>query len=378
MTAPTDIEAEVRRAEALIGVGRFDDAATVLGRVVVTSPENARALCLLAQCYGGQNRYRQMLEAADRAVAVAPHSEWALRLRSTALRNLNQPRAALEAARQAVALGPFVWATHVTLTDVLLMSDMKEARREAYESAKRALEIAPDVPGTHNTMGRVLLSIGEHQLAQTYFERAIALDPTNSAAHTNLAITDLHKGRLSAASRRFGEVVANNPSVTSYVGNVNVAASAWIQRLLDYGWGVLTVEVIVGLALGLAYGPVIALGVVALGLVIAGLSYRRLTKPIRTLVLQKAREGGVLLAGLILAGLFVLITSSVIDAAVSGTDQLGIVGPTLVWWGVAAIVRFYGRIQQRTKWISRRRKYSKFVLGDERKSMIPAPRRPGD
>jgi tetratricopeptide (TPR) repeat protein len=378
MTAPTDVTAEILRAEALIGVARFDEAITVLGRLVIAAPENAKALSLLAQCYGAQNRHQQMLQAADRAVAVAPQSEWAWRLRSTALRGLGQLRPALEAARQAVALGPHVWATHVTLTDVLLLSEQREARKEAYESAKRALEIAPSVPGAHNTMGRVLLSIGEHRLAQAHFEKAIALDPANSAAHTNLAITDLHKGRLTAASRRFGEVVADNPTVTSYVGNVNVAATAWIQRALDYVWLLCAIEMVVGLGLGLAYGPFIALGAVVLAAGLTVLSYRRLTKPIRVLIRRKAREPNHLIAGLLIAGLLAIATISVVAAAIAPDAGSDIVGPIVVWFAVAAIVRFYGRIQQRTQWISRRRKYSRFVLGEDRKAMVPRQRRTVD
>ena len=88
-----------------------------------------------------------MRQAADRAIAVAPQSEWAWRLRSTSLRGLGLLRDSLEAARQAVALGPHVWATHVTLADVLLLSDQSEARKEAYESAQRAMELAPDRAG---------------------------------------------------------------------------------------------------------------------------------------------------------------------------------------------------------------------------------------
>ncbi len=378
MTAPTDITAELRRAESLIGVGRFDDAITALGRVVVVAPENAKAWCLMAQCFGALDRHQEMRQAADRAIAVAPQSEWAWRLRSTSLRGLGLLRDSLEAARQAVALGPHVWATHVTLADVLLLSDQREARKEAYESAQRAMELGPTVPGTHNTMGRVLLSIGEHRLAEQHFQSAIALDPANSAAHTNLAITDLHKGRLTAASRRFGEVVADNPTVTSYVGNVNVAANAWIQRALDYAWLLCAFELLVGLAFGFAYGPAIALAAVALGAVALLMSYRRLTKPIRQLVRRKARDSNNLIAAVLIGGLLVFNTITV-AAAAFGPDAAAVaVGPTLVWFVVGAIVRFYGRIQHATRLIARRRRYSRFVLGKDRSSAVPQPRRSPD
>ncbi len=393
MTAPTEATAEVRRAEALIGVGRFDDAIATLGKVLVAAPENVKAHCLMAQCYGALDQPGRMLNAADRAIACAPQSEWAHRLRSTALRGLNQPRAALDAARQAIALAPHVWATHVTLVEVLLQSEQREARRDAYEAAKRAVALAPHIPATHNTIGRVLLSIGEHRLAQRHFEKAIALDPTNSAAHTNLAIADLRKGRLGAAAERFSEVVANNPSVASYVGNVKVAADTWLQRVLDIGWLLCSVELALAAGLGAAfrYGAIIAVGVVPIGLGAVALMYLRLRRPMRALIRQRLRDGRVIQRVVLLAAILTLLSFAVVSAGMSSDHPAPLIGSMLIWWLIAFIVRFHAGINVRLRWVARRRRYSRFVLGADRKLLasgdiassrlagpVPAQRQSGD
>src|ERR1700677_1529858 len=82
----------------MLDLGRYDEAPTLLARLVSTEPDSGRAWCLFARAHLGADRFAEAVEAANRAAAIEPAEEWPHRLASNALMHLGNHREALRAA----------------------------------------------------------------------------------------------------------------------------------------------------------------------------------------------------------------------------------------------------------------------------------------
>jgi tetratricopeptide (TPR) repeat protein len=107
-----DQEGWPQRVEALIDLGRLDEARRLLVTVLAGDPMAAAALRLLAFCDYQRGDGPAAPEAADRAIAAEPENEWGHRLRAWALLLLGEPDAAMSAALETVRLEPEGWAGH--------------------------------------------------------------------------------------------------------------------------------------------------------------------------------------------------------------------------------------------------------------------------
>lgn len=371
-----DVLTDLKRAEALREIGRAADAIEILSRVVAESPANAQALCQLAQCYNATRDYTSMLSAAERATVANPQSEWAHRLSSLALHNLGRHPEAVAAARRSIELAPNAWRPHMILADAVLVSTHPSDKRIAYESALRALQIAPQAADAHVTMGRVLLNIGEHGYARTYFTNALALDPTNAAAHTNLAVTELRSGKVVAAGRGFGAVAAANPTEDMYARNVGASAFVWMQGILDAGVVAVVAALAVALAVPSPAGAVTTIGVLGAFLIGSAVAYRRLPGPMRRLALRGRNPALTRLNIGMLIAVLGFLTWTAVTESVSSPAQ-AYVTPLLLWTVALAWrlrMRFGPRLYQRRQ----RRQYREAVFGAGRRPRMIAPRQPVD
>ena len=71
-------------AATLLDLGRQDDAAVGLERILRADPDHAGAIYYEGAVMAGRNCYRDAIERWDRVVRLAPGSEWADRARRDA------------------------------------------------------------------------------------------------------------------------------------------------------------------------------------------------------------------------------------------------------------------------------------------------------
>jgi tetratricopeptide (TPR) repeat protein len=203
MTPQEAVIAELQRASALCDLGRFSEAITLLGRLVASDPDNGYAWCLMAQAQLGQDEPANALEAARAAASKAPNEEWPHRLASVALGRLGRHREAAQAAREAVAREPSGWQTHAQLAHAVSHKGANAVElREAELAAGRAVAIAPDQAEAHIAAGVALAALGRRDDAANWFNRALEIDPQNSAAQHELARVRVSRNRLRAADPR--------------------------------------------------------------------------------------------------------------------------------------------------------------------------------
>jgi tetratricopeptide (TPR) repeat protein len=225
----------LERAQALIGLGRFDEAGSTLRELLGSDPDIAPAWCLLAQTQIGLGEMEGALESAERAAALAPDNDWPHRLRSVALEQLGDADGAIAAAREAVAKGPHEWQTHKRLALALSLS--KRDPDFALAAAGRAVELAPNEADAHCVLGLTHDARGDKAEAERCFRQALALDPQHAASHEALAHRQLatsrfgRAGNLADAASGFRDVVHADPRADHAARNVELVLRVFIARL---------------------------------------------------------------------------------------------------------------------------------------------------
>lgn len=211
-----------QRVQSLLAAHRYEDAESLVGQMVATSPEEPVFRCLLAQARLGRDRNTDALRAADSALRLAPDEEWAHRLRSVALHRLGRHRKALVEALEAVRLAPTTPACFQVLCDAQLGA---LRLRDAERTAAHLVSLAPEDPASHSTAGRVALASKDLRFAETCFRRALELAPDSTEALNNLGVTLQRAGQQVEAIRIFEAAARTNPRSQPARQNLLGAAS---------------------------------------------------------------------------------------------------------------------------------------------------------
>jgi tetratricopeptide (TPR) repeat protein len=284
-------EPELRRVDALLGLGRWEAAQRILIPLAARDPNSAQMACLLARCHHLAKDWPAMLAEAERACALAPNDDLSHRLRSVALRILDRPVEAVAAAREAVRLKPQQWQPYVVLAEALLARQDTQSRLAARDAAQQAFALAPNNDDVQVLAGRVDTALGDLRAARAHYEQVLAVSPEHAAARNNLAVLDLHRSRTTAAADRIQAVVAANPDNPLFVRNAQLAATMWLGRLHAATSGLYLACWLVAATLPhAALRDALAAAVAAGTVILSGLGYRRLPRGIARLVLRPRIE----------------------------------------------------------------------------------------
>jgi tetratricopeptide (TPR) repeat protein len=213
----------------MLDLGRYDEAASLLGRVVAAEPGSARAWCLLARAHLGADRYQAAVDAANRAASLEPTDEWPHRLASNALMHLGNHSEALRAAGESRRLAPSYWQTHVCVAQAALAASSLGLASTAAAEARR---LAPNEPDVHFLSGKVSLARGELAAAREHQERALALDPSHSGAMNELGRIRLRRHDTAGAIRHFISAARTTPGEHIYSRNIDVVILRAVSRMI--------------------------------------------------------------------------------------------------------------------------------------------------
>jgi tetratricopeptide (TPR) repeat protein len=222
----TEVARDAAHASVLLDLKRYDEAVSLLARVVAAEPTDSRAWCLLAAAHLGAGRYEEAAAAASRAITLAPSDDWPYRLASTAQGHLGHITAALAAANEACKLDPHEWRGFICLAWAQLATEVDFIAAE--RAAASALRLAPFEPDAHLTAGQVAFAQERWKAARAHQERALSLDPAHSDALNELGRIRARRGDLPRAARHFVQAVRSAPGVSTYAANVEAA----IRRVL--------------------------------------------------------------------------------------------------------------------------------------------------
>lgn len=206
---------ELRLASAYVDSRRWQRGLEVLGSFLARSPDDPRALCLVAHCHLGLGNADLALAAANAAAAAVPLDPWAARLQSAALRSARRWRDARAAADRAIRLAPGDVTTHIERATV----DAAAGRptRAGVAAAREAVRMAPNSPAAHVASGQVWLVQRRPQRAEAAFHEAMRLDPVNVPAQHGLVRVAQRFGGLRRAARLLVGIIRLDPSDQRYV-----------------------------------------------------------------------------------------------------------------------------------------------------------------
>jgi tetratricopeptide (TPR) repeat protein len=300
----TEVAQDLARAEVMLGLKRYDEAASVLAHAVAAEPTNSWAWCLLATAHLQADRYQEAADAARRAITLTPSNDWPYRVASIAQVHLGNITAARALAREACKLAPNQWQSYFCLAqaEVAGQADFAAAER----AAATALRLAPNEADVHFIAGRVSFARGNRKAARAHMERALALDPAHAGVLNDLG---RHAADPARAARYFVHAAQSAPGVSMFGENVGVIVRRLVALTI---YAACIASLVIGeLANGarLGRGPVLityAL-IVVLTLGLGAVQLRRMppqTRPLfrtRRVVLALATVYGTILIAVIVA-----------------------------------------------------------------------------
>ncbi|WP_227814891.1 FecR domain-containing protein [Nitrogeniibacter aestuarii] len=210
------------RANLLLGIGRFDEAAGVLDAAgeKARDPLAVRAIMQLAQ--GQFGAARQSAEAMGGASASS------LLARSYVEQSEGRLDAALASVEQAIALvdrNPLAWARKAELELTLADADAAET------SASKALSIAPGTVHAKALVGFARLLGDERERAREVLLEAVGANPADPLAHFALGLLHVREGNDVEGRRELELAVLLDPSNVEYR---SALASAYMRSGDDY------------------------------------------------------------------------------------------------------------------------------------------------
>jgi tetratricopeptide (TPR) repeat protein len=185
-------------------LGDYDDAARYLEESLALDPENVEARYHLGRVRYQQNRFDLAIAAFQEVLRREPGNVKAENNLGLSLEAKNEVEAALVAYRRAVKLAENLPVQdeqpYLNLGALLAKSGHTV---EAIPWLVRATEIAPRSGKTHYQLARAYFDLNRFEEASKEAEKAVALDPGESADHYLLGRIDQRSGKSDLAKEQF-------------------------------------------------------------------------------------------------------------------------------------------------------------------------------
>ena len=201
------------RANALIEMGRPEEAIPLLVRAIALDPDDVYTRCRLVLALMRTGKQTEALEQAEAALAVDASGEWPHRLRAILLGQQGRHKEALESALKAVRIEPELPSALYTLGSVYV--NLKRYKN-ADEVGVRMLEAAPDDSDSHKLLSFIAVRQNKHRDTEKHARESLRLDPENMDAMRSLAIGLRGQRKRKEATEAWLEVVRRNPTNKSY------------------------------------------------------------------------------------------------------------------------------------------------------------------
>ena len=157
--------------EALVRLGRTEDAEGRAEELVQLAPTEPSALLTASRFHLSQGQLNQALDLADKVLDIDTGDSQARHLRGCVLFSMEDYRRASEDLRQSASHDPQSVSTHCRLADSLLLSGEWE---EAIGVAKHLIEIDPAHTHAHYVSGEALIELDRPAEATAALRRTAA------------------------------------------------------------------------------------------------------------------------------------------------------------------------------------------------------------
>ena len=282
MATPDDrVKILLAKADALCEVRRFADAEQLAREAAVLSPSDHLVFEVWSRTLLLEDRYDEAAKMAAEAIRLEPNSYRGQLLRSQALtRSLaraqgftmpGRGRAAVHAAREAIRLAPWNPNGHLALARAFSITFHHKKAADALDEAKR---LAPNDAVVWTTESEIALRAGSPRTALIASQRALKINPNNTAALHNLGVALRATGNVKEGTETIARAARIEPGLSERVATIR-RLSRPQNAILAIAAVVLSVSVALMVPANNQV-PVVAAGVVAM--VWLGRNGHRLTR----------------------------------------------------------------------------------------------------
>lgn len=222
---PAETGVRYSRASILVGTGALDEAEKELRRVLHERPNHDAAHSLLGDVYDKKARQRDTIREFQAAIRLRPaywRHHWRL---ANVFLDYGRLQEARDEALRVTELQPDNPRGYQLLGTVYQTMGKVEDALASYEAS---LKLAPTAAAYSNIGGK-FFDEKDFQRAETYYRRAVEIDPKLPVYHRNLGDVLLELGRKAEARGTYAAGVALADSVLAV--NPNDASTLALQAL---------------------------------------------------------------------------------------------------------------------------------------------------
>jgi serine/threonine protein kinase/Flp pilus assembly protein TadD len=216
--------AYIRTAQDRLNAGRVDEAYASIQQAYVVEPNNPLVHKIFGQVFARRRQPDLAIQAYNRSLGLNPNDPEAHKLVGDVYLYLRKlPVQAIPAYTQSLRLNPIDLEAHQRLATCYEETNQLEPALREYQEALRLAPPGSKRPDLHYAIGQLASRLNQLLLAERAYVEVLTINPADHSTRFLLSQVYDREGKLEAARRECGYVVASVPG--------NQAAQAMLQRL---------------------------------------------------------------------------------------------------------------------------------------------------
>jgi serine/threonine protein kinase len=214
----------IKTAQERLNVGRIDEAFASIQSAYVVEPNNPLVHKIFGQVFAWRRQPDLAIQAYNRSLGFNPNDAEAHKLVGDVYLYLRQlPVQAIPPYTQSLRLNPNDIEAHQRLAKCYEETNQLEPALREYQEALRLATPGSKRPDLHYAIGQLASRLNQLALAERAYVEVLKINPADHSTRFLLSQVYEREGKLDAARRECGYVVAATPG--------NQAAQAMLQRL---------------------------------------------------------------------------------------------------------------------------------------------------
>jgi serine/threonine protein kinase len=214
----------IKTAQERLNAGRIDEAFASIQSAYVVEPNNPLVHKIFGQVFAWRRQPDLAMQAYNRSIGFNPNDAETHKLVGDVYLYLRQlPVQAIPPYTQSLRLNPNDFEAHQRLAKCYEETNQLEPALREYQEALRLATPGSKRPDLHYAIGQLASRLNQLALAERAYVEVLKINPADHSTRFLLSQVYEREGKLDAARRECGYVVAATPG--------NQTAQAMLQRL---------------------------------------------------------------------------------------------------------------------------------------------------
>lgn len=228
-----------QRGNALLGQGRFDEAAASYRDAVAANPKDADAFLNLGFAFSEQLQYAQAEQAIKQSLGINPAQADAFYILGVMAKAQDNAAGAIDNFFRTIDLKPDFEIVYSELCQLLYRDGQVERAKEV---VKKGISVFPEAADFHAYLGNLYAAEGNAHQAIVCLRKVVSIRPDHADVHTSLGNVLRKSNRLDEALASYEQAVLLRPGSADALNDRGVAlgslgrheeALASLQQALD-------------------------------------------------------------------------------------------------------------------------------------------------